>query len=111
MTKKRLEELVNLKDNWDGYGSKSVKPENAKFALEILEQVYEPSFPKPQICPGSNGELSIEWFTDVGEIQLYITAPGKSWFWRNGGDDDDGTDLANDFTQVKEQLRYLTSKK
>lgn len=111
---KRLEELVNLKDDWDGYGSKPVKPENAKFALEILKQIQEPDFPTPQFCPGSDGELQIEWYTDVGEMQLYITAPNNAYFWTDnievcpGGEADEGIELTNDFTRVKKQLRYLT---
>ena len=102
---KRLEELVNLKDNWDGYGGIPVKPKNADYALEILKQVYDPSFPSPHIVPSNNGGLQIEWYTAIGEIQLYITAPYKVNFYTEIYASD--TDLTSDFAQVKDALHCL----
>jgi len=79
----RLEELVRLEKNWDGYLGIPVSFENAIFALRMLEAICMPETPAPQIVPGNGGDLQIEWHTLNGDVELHIIAPYNVNAWRS----------------------------
>ena len=61
--KKRFEEIMWLKPGWDGYKGVPVSSENAYFSLNLLRSICKINTPIPQIIPGANGDLQIEWHT------------------------------------------------
>jgi hypothetical protein len=66
--------------------------------------------PAPQIVPGSNGDLQIEWHTETIDIELHICAPYEVQAWRltsSTGDDGEEINLTNDFTVVAGWLAEL----
>ena len=66
----QLEEFVRLEIGWDGYHGIPVSLGNAIFALNMLKVTCLPDTPIPQIVPGSQGDLQIEWHTENGDIEL-----------------------------------------
>lgn len=100
----RLEELVDdLRPGWDGYNGRPVSFLNASFALSMLSSICRPDTPAPQIVPGSDGDLQIEWHTDEVDIELAVRGPYvvNAWRWVVGDDPDgESLELSQDFTEV-----------
>lgn len=67
--KKRVYELANLEDNWDGYGAIAISRKIIDYVLGIIDM--EGSF-SPEISPQSNGTISLEWVANYGEAYLEI---------------------------------------
>lgn len=103
-----LEELVRLESGWDGYGAGPVSFENATFALRMLESACPIDAPMPQIVPGVDGDLQIEWHTAVADIELHLIAPNHVIAWREvPGSPPEETHLTNDFAIVANWVRQL----
>lgn len=109
--KARLEHLKNLEPGWDGYRGQPVSKENADLAVEILKQIMpSPAAPAPQIVPGVNGDLQLEWHTHAVEIEIDILGPDNIQVWlRNEKTYPDGVEFAQneDFTLLKNQINEL----
>jgi hypothetical protein len=109
---KRLNELVALQQGWDGYDGAPVTFENAYFAMEVLNACCRGDDPTPQIVPGTNGDLQIEWHLDKGDIELHILSPNDVHAWHvNENTETDGEELslATDFTAVVRWIKILRS--
>ena len=108
---KRLEELLRLENGWDGYNGIPISLENAIFALRMLEAVCTPETPAPQIIPGADGDLQIEWHTLQGDLELHVQAPNKveAWFCRTGQDSEgEERPLTFVFYTVAEWVKIIT---
>jgi hypothetical protein len=108
---KRLEELIRLEEGWDGYRGAPVSFEIAHFAVRMLEVACGLEVPVPQIVPGSQGDLQIEWHTERGDIELDVLAPNNVSAWRRNestGPDGEELLLTNDFSQVAAWIQELT---
>jgi hypothetical protein len=108
---RRLNELTALQSGWDGYEGVPVSFQNAYFAMEMLDACCRGDAPPPQIVPGSNGDLQIEWHLERGDIELHILGPNDVRAWHaneNTGFDGEEVPLTNDFTMVLRWIRNLT---
>lgn len=106
--KARFNELVQMRVGWDGYRGVPVSFVNANFALRMLEAVCDANAPAPQIVPGSNGDLQIEWHTFSADIELHVRGPNDVHAWRSlGGGDTVERRLSNDFTIVSAWINEL----
>ncbi len=108
---KRLSELVALQPGWDGYAGVPVMFENAYFAMEVLAACCRGDDPTPQIVPGTNGDLQIEWHLEKGDIELHILAPNDVHAWHvdeNTGFEGEEVLLTNDFIVVVRWIKNLT---
>src|SRR2546423_9954773 len=77
----RLEDLIRLERGWDGYRGAPVSFEIAHFAVRMLEVACGLEAPVPQIVPGSQGDLQIEWHTEHGDVELDVLAPNRVLAW------------------------------
>jgi hypothetical protein len=68
----------------------------------MLEAVCGPDTPGPQIVPGVDGDLQIEWHTSTAVIELHVISANHVHGWRqlNDGSDPVELTLCNDFTVV-----------
>ena len=57
----RFIELTGLPIGCDGYQGKPVSLSCAKFAAHLIESIYVASVPAPNLVPGSDGTLQLEW--------------------------------------------------
>jgi hypothetical protein len=108
---KRLEELIRLERGWDGYRGAPVSFEIAHFAVRMLEAACGLQAPTPQIVPGSQGDLQIEWHTERGDVELDVLAPNNVRAWRrttSTGPDGEEIALTNDFSVVAVWIKELT---
>ncbi|KUO64401.1 MAG: hypothetical protein APF80_04900 [Alphaproteobacteria bacterium BRH_c36] len=110
-TKKRLEELTDLQQGWDGYNAEPVSIANAAFALSVLEAICAPDAAPPQLVPGNNRDLQIEWHTLRGDIELHVVAPNRVHAWRMSINDDsqeEDLELTTEFSSVAAWVKDMT---
>jgi hypothetical protein len=106
----RLDELCQLPVGWDGYHAGPVTFTNASFALSMLESTCGVDAPAPQIVPGADGDLQVEWHAPRGDIELHVRGPFNVHAWRmRHGANDGGEEmtLSNDFTAVANWVKEL----
>lgn len=110
----RLEELVDgLRPGWDGYSGRPVGYLNASFALSMLSSICRPDTPAPQIVPGSDGDLQIEWHTNAVDIELAVRGPYivSAWRWVVGSDPEgESLELSQDFTDVANWVAEISER-
>ena len=78
--KKKKDEILELRFNWDGEGSKTYDVETLerteRFLLSLLEDfwmLYRLELDTPMIFPGIDGDIDLEWKND--KFQLLISIP------------------------------------
>lgn len=110
--KLRLEELSRLEFGWDGYRGVPMRFEIGYFAAEIIKNVCDHSTNySPQIIPGANGDVQLEWHYGDQSIELHIRAPYDVVAWRTNnqmGDDGEELYLSTDFTVISQWLREFS---
>jgi hypothetical protein len=77
----RMNILVKLRDNWDGYGASAVKVDTAMFAIQVLEQLCQDGVSAPSLVPSSCGGIQAEWHKGDSHIELLFSAPLKAHGW------------------------------
>jgi hypothetical protein len=105
----RLQELVRLPVGWDGYRGLPTRFEVAAFAYRVLESVCTSRDPEPQIVPGADGDLQIEWHLEGGDIELLISAPNNAHAWKCASESGETEEhrLGVDFTVVARWLSEM----
>lgn len=99
--------LVALEKGWDGYRGGPVRFDTAHFALRLLDSACGNDTPSPEIVPGSDGDLQIEWHLEAGDIELHVSGPLKVHAWARIDGVERDADLTNDFTTVAQWLAML----
>lgn len=105
----RLNELTSLPFGWDGYYGRPVSFDNVTFAANLIEQLYTNDIPHPQLVPGSDGTLQIEWHFNQVDIEIDILKPYKVFAMlsnhRTGHEEE--IPLQTDFSILAEWLTEL----
>ncbi len=73
--KERFDDITSLDVGWDGYEGKPVSFQHAVFAAMLAERLYSPGVPAPQIVPGNDGTLQLEWHRSGLSIELDVIGP------------------------------------
>lgn len=85
--RKRLADLKDLQDNWDGYGASRISESSLKNAMAILEATVGnlSGLGAPEISPNPNGTVSLEWeqsdknaYVEIGNTRAtgYVRSAG-----------------------------------
>jgi hypothetical protein len=104
----RLKELSRLDRGWDGYDGVPMRFEVGAFARDLLSKVYEQSPYPPQLIPGSDGCIQIEWHHKGNSIELDIRDVFDFVAWRKNaatGPSGEEHHLTNDFTIINYWLK------
>jgi hypothetical protein len=71
--------------NWDGYGAEAITPETIAAAQRLIRDLPK-TFGEPDIAPGADGTIGLEWsFKNRPLKKLFIDiGPGNQWsgYWR-----------------------------
>lgn len=67
---------------WDGYSALPVSLLHANFALRVLDAICGSGAAPPQIVPGLEGDLQLEWHTLKGDVELHVLGPNRVHGWR-----------------------------
>ncbi|MBB5050525.1 hypothetical protein HNQ36_000473 [Afipia massiliensis] len=107
--KRRLQELTLLPKGWDGYRGNPVLFDNAHFALLMLKRICPETTPAPQIVPGPDGDLQVEWHTANRSLELHVKAPNEVVAWFSSPDQPHGIELelTNDFLPVLDWVNQV----
>jgi hypothetical protein len=71
----RFDELTSLRRGWDGYAGIPVSFSCAQFAANLLDRLFDAEVGAPQLVPGSDGTIQIEWHENNFDIEVDILAP------------------------------------
>jgi hypothetical protein len=75
-----VDELANLPENWDGYGSPPIQSAVRRTAYKLVELLDNLGLPNPHFAPVSGGGLQLEWQKEKRELELEIFPNGKVSF-------------------------------
>ncbi len=107
----QLDTLCSLPIGWDGYMAPPVSYSNAYFAERLLASACPVNAPPPQIVPGPNGDLQIEWHNETSDIELHIRAPYNVDAWRMSpqtGEIGEQVHLKSDFILIANWLKEFS---
>ena len=102
----RLNELLRLPPDWDGYGAEPIDDTTAIRALEFLSEHARTTTPPPSVVPLSDGGIQLEWsresidieieFHPDGSASLYVedSESGEAWEGAPDGEGDERLGLA-----------------
>lgn len=71
----RFRELVSLPHGWDGYDGQPVSASCACFAASLLGSLWVEGVEAPQLVPGPDGTLQIEWHVNQFDIEIDVLGP------------------------------------
>jgi hypothetical protein len=57
----RLDYLMALPENWDGFGGVAVSEETRTRVFKLLDAVTSPRDVLPSLVPGTDGSVNLEW--------------------------------------------------
>ena len=107
----KLNELVELPENWDGHNGAQIERDIAGFALSLLLQTLKSDAPSPQIVPLNNGGLQMEWHQNGIDLEVEVEAPNRvfvSYEDRNTGEELD-KEFSTDYSELTRILNTLAS--
>lgn len=71
----RFDELTSLPMGWDGYSGRPVSFSCASFAANLIERLYLDGVPAPQLVPGGDGTVQLEWHRNQFDVEIDVLAP------------------------------------
>ena len=71
----RFNELTSLPRGWDGYNGVPVAFNCALFAANLIERLCVENVPAPQLVPGADGTLQLEWHMNGFDLEIDVLAP------------------------------------
>ncbi len=72
----RLDHLMGLSENWDGYGGVPISEETRTAVLKLLYNVLSPNDTLPSLVPGSDGAVNVEWHRPGLTFEVEVEASG-----------------------------------
>lgn len=105
----RLNSLTKLPIGWDGYQGKPVSFSCAKFAANLIESICVDNVPAPQLVPGSDGTLQLEWHLNDYDIEIDVLAPFEVVATRydHVTGEEDEIEVQSDFSKLAEWVTAL----
>lgn len=73
----RFDELAALPRGWDGYDGHPVSFNCLFFTKILIERLYLESVPAPQLVPGGDGTVQVEWHRNQFDVEIDVLGPNK----------------------------------
>lgn len=73
----RFNELTSLEKGWDGYKGRPVLFTVATFAANLLERICIEGISEPDLVPGSDGTMQIEWHKNGYDVEIDVLGPNS----------------------------------
>lgn len=107
----RFNELTALPIGWDGYSGQPVSFTCANFAANLIERLSITDLPAPQLVPGNDGSLQIEWHRNGYDIEIDVLAPLDVVATRydHTSSEEEELELQSDFTPLAKWIEDLMS--
>lgn len=76
-----INELAELPENWDSYGSRSIQEKALTVARHIIQEINTRQLPLPRAYPVPGGGIQLEWcILGRGELEVEILPDGSIEF-------------------------------
>ena len=72
IVEQQLRELLELKANWDSYGSRAPSLASANDLLDVLALVMNEDTPAPSVVPCSCGHFQAEWHINGVDLEIEV---------------------------------------
>jgi hypothetical protein len=83
-----FQDLLQLPQNWDGYGAVQIQERIAKEALMVLAEVMDNDAPAPSVVPLSDGGVQLEWHRCGRNLEIEFPADEAPGFYYYEDDSD-----------------------
>ncbi|WP_420413278.1 hypothetical protein [Roseibium sp.] len=105
----RFNELTSLPLGWDGYNGQPVTFNCAQFAANLIERLCIDSVPAPQLVPGADGTLQLEWHMNGFDIEIDVLAPYLVIATRCNHESgiDEEIEIQSDFSELADWIEVL----
>lgn len=108
------EDLVPLKDNWDGYNGVPIEKNvlsHLEFLIHKLPDALINTFSTEAILPNSNGTISIEWSKGVHELFLEIGNDYATYYIKHKGEIETMNNhfMLSNNVEFRQFIKYLKS--
>lgn len=102
MIEDRLTELTSLPVGWDGYAGLPVTFLCAYFVANMLERLCQDNVPPPNLVPGSDGSLQVEWHRNMFDVELDVLDAQNVVATRVNHEtgDEEVIEIQNDFSKI-----------
>jgi hypothetical protein len=79
------------------------------FVANLLETITIEGLPPPQLVPGQNGSIQLEWHEGGFDLEVEVLAPYKvtATLFNIANNQEDEFEFTNDFTELSRQIRRL----
>ncbi len=77
----RCAQLLQLSDNWNSYGARSIEPSAVAAAIELLLQLMNPGTPPPLVIPTNRGSVNLEWHTQGMDVEVKDIESGRVYLY------------------------------
>jgi hypothetical protein len=110
--RERLNELTSLQVGWDGYRGVPVRFDCARFALTILNALYNKRVPAPNLVPGIDGTMQIEWHCRGFDVELDVIDVGQVEAYRMDieNNKEEELNLEVDFTKISNWIEEMAAR-
>lgn len=107
---RKITELVEMPENWDGYGSCRIQQSAHRKATSIISELLsKTSMPAPQIFPVPGGGIQFEWQMAHGGAELEILPNGSMEYLIEDSSGEMREGVATD-NEVMRLIRWLEYK-
>jgi hypothetical protein len=110
--RRSITKIGELPRGWDGYDAPKISYSTAIYASQIIQDLWRPGVPAPDISPMSSGGIMAEWIMGDNELTLEIEGPYATFFYFKDGDSDvepDEVPVSRDLRKVPEHLLKMAS--
>jgi hypothetical protein len=102
---KRLNKVLSLPENWDGYGSRPPTQAAANTAMDLIISINIDDLVPLRVVPVSGGGIQLEWETSTRALELEILDGGTIEYLKT----EDGTPVDEGHMHRIDQVRPLLS--
>jgi len=73
---RRIQELAQLPEGWNSYGSKRIQPAAVEGAVRVLRATDSERLPVPHLAPVADGGIQIEWTVGERSAEVEVRPTG-----------------------------------
>lgn len=109
----KVSKLLRLPENWDSYGSCTIKPEVGAFSIFLAASLLRPNMSAPSIVPIHNGGIQLEWHQNQADLEIAINEPykGEVYFFDQRSGREICEPISGDFYFLEPYISRLSSVK
>ena len=105
----KLEQIGDLPDNWDGYGSPAPTPNVLEFVRRALDSLNCEDLPEATIGPESGAAVFVEWEWEGKALELHFLSDRSVEYLTEDADgtEDDGKLQSGDVDGIRLLVAWL----